>query len=210
MSAQPYIVGVSGGSASGKTFLLTRLLEQFSDQQVTLISQDNYYKSFEEQTKQPDGSVNFDHPDALHLDRYAADLERVINGETVEIPEYTFNNPDMVPKTLTFRPTPIVIVEGLFVFYHPATSKLLDLKVFVDADEHIKLSRRILRDAEERGYPLDEVLEMYKDYVMPMYKRFVEPYKRDCDLILHNNHHIDSSIRVLIDHFSAELKRRNL
>lgn len=207
---QPYLVGVSGGSASGKTYLLTQLLEAFPSDQITLISQDNYYRPFEEQEKAPDGSVNFDHPKALDLDQFAKDLKRVINGETIEVTEYLFNNPNKTPRIFTYRPTPIIIVEGLFVFYHQPTSDLLNLKIFVDADEHIKLSRRIIRDAEERGYPLEEVLEMYTDYVMPMYKKFIEPFKWDCDLIFHNNSHINMAIRVLIDHFESELVRKGI
>ncbi len=205
---RPYLVGISGGSAAGKTFLLAKLLNHFSTNDITLISQDNYYKKKQEQQICSDGGINFDHPDALYLDRFADDLKRLSVGENVEIDEYTFNNPQMPPRRIRYEPAPILLVEGLFVFHHPETAKQLDLRIFVDADEHIKLARRIQRDAEERGYPVDEVLEMYRQFVVPMYRRFVEPYKFESDLILHNNSHIDKALSVLIDHLQAELQRR--
>ena len=203
---KPYFLGISGGSASGKTYLLKHILERYPEEKLTLISSDNYYRSRDELPRDPDGEINFDHPDALDLDRLAADLDRISQGETVTIQEYTYNNPDIVPKELHYRPSPIILVEGLFVFYHPGISALLDLKIFVDADEHIRLSRRIRRDAAERGYQLDEVLAYYSKYVAPMYHKFIEPYKYECDLVLPNNQHMDRAVGVLENHLDAVLR----
>ena len=203
---KPYFMGISGGSASGKTYLLRHILERYPSEKLTLISSDNYYRSRDELPRDPDGEINFDHPDALDLDRLAADLNRISQGETVTIQEYTYNNPEIVPKMLHYRPSPIILVEGLFVFYHPGVSGLLDLKIFVDADEHIRLSRRIRRDAAERGYQLDEVLDYYSKYVAPMYHKFIEPYKYECDLVLPNNQHMDRAVGVLENHLDAILR----
>lgn len=205
---RPYFIGICGGSASGKTTLLRSILDYFDDDAITLISLDNYYIDKENLPKDLDGEVNFDAPDAVDLDRFARDLARVAAGETVEIEEYTFNNPEIVPKTIVYRPSPIIICEGLFVFHHPDVQALLDLQVFVDAAEHLKLARRIKRDYAERGYSLEEVLDYYEKYVMPMYKAHIEPYKYKCDIILPNNSHMENGTRVLKDHISAVLNGR--
>lgn len=204
---KPYFLGISGGSASGKTYLLKHLLKRYSGDDITLISSDNYYRSREELPRDADGDFNFDHPKALDLDRLAADLRLIASGKTITIEEYTFNNPDIVPKTLYYRPSPIVLVEGLFVFYHEGISDCLDLRVFVDADEHIRLSRRIRRDAAERGYGLDQVLDYYSKYVAPMYHKYIEPYKYSCDMIFPNNMHMDRSASVLESHLDTLLKK---
>lgn len=205
---KPYLVGVSGGSASGKTYLLRQLLQKTIPGQITLISQDNYYKDLENQTRQPDGSINFDHPDAIDLNRFVADLESLVKGEAIQIREYTFNNPNRTPKILTYNPAPILLVEGLFIFHKPELAGMLDLKVFVDALEHIKLSRRILRDHSERGYGLEDILKQYRQDVIPMYNRFVLPHKDNCDMIIPNNHHMDKAIEVLLDHLHQQVNIR--
>jgi uridine kinase len=196
----PYFLGIAGGSASGKTTLLKSLLDHFPSNALTLISQDNYYRDRASLPHSADGEINFDHPDAINLDKLAADLKRIAAGETVHIQEYTFNNPNIVPKTIHYAPAPIIVVEGLFVLTHPDMSAMLDLKVFVDADEHIRLSRRIRRDFEERGYTMDQVLDYYERFVVPMYRQYIEPNKFDCDIIIPNNLHMARAINVLIHH----------
>lgn len=205
----PYFLGISGGSASGKTYLLNHVLARYPQDKITLISSDNYYRSRAELPRDDDGEINYDHPEALDLDRLAADLQRISQGEEVNIKEYTYNNPDQEPKILTYRPSPIILVEGLFVFHHKAISQLLDLRIFVDADEHIRLSRRIRRDDAERGYGLDEVLDYYTKYVAPMYRKYIEPYKYECDLVLPNNHKMDRAVGVLENHLDAILEERS-
>lgn len=205
---RPYFVGIAGGSASGKTSLLRELLDHFNPQKLTLVSQDNYYIEKERLPRTEDGEINFDHPDALDLARLCRDLESLANGESVTIKEYTFNNHNLVPKMITYIPAEIVVVEGLFVLTHPGISKMLDLKVFIDADEHIRLSRRIKRDFEERGYSLYQVLDYYERFVVPMYRKFIEPTKFDCDLIIPNNTHMERAVRVLIHHLDATVSKK--
>jgi uridine kinase len=203
---KPYLVGVSGGSASGKTYLLHQLMRRIPSEQITLISQDNYYKDLEFQNLKEDGTVNFDHPDALDLIQFTKDIRRLLNGESITIREYTFNNPRAVPVMLTYHPSPIIVVEGLFIYYKPEMRNLLDLKVFVDADEHIKLSRRILRDYAERGYRVEDILAQYEKDVIPMYNMFVKPHKDSCDLIIPNNYHMGKAIEVLLDHLMVKAR----
>jgi len=201
---KPYLIGISGGSASGKTTLIKYLSEHFLSEELTLISMDNYYKDIENQVVGPDGKVNFDHPDALQLDLFADHVSRLLKEESVSIREYTFNTVRET-KMITYNPAPIIVVEGLFIFYMQSITALFDLKIFVDAEEHLKLGRRIRRDYTERGYELKNVLEQYEQHVMPMYNTFVLPYKSICDIIIPNNHGMDKAIEVIYHHLRAKL-----
>ena len=202
---KPYFIGVSGGSASGKTFFLQHLINKYPKEKLTLISQDNYYKPHEEQKRDANGEINFDHPDSVNLDSLVKDLQRLTKGETIVLKEYTFGNGNKEAKEIAYAPAPIMLIEGLFVFYKKEIAEQLDLKIFVEADEHIKLSRRIKRDYEERGYGLTEVLKMYENHVIPMYKQYVAPYKEQCDLIIPNNLHMERAMRVICDHVDRVL-----
>jgi uridine kinase len=203
---KPFIVGITGGSASGKTTFLNRLLASFSPENVCLISQDNYYKDREYQTRDLNGVVNFDLPSCIDDEAYAQDILKLSKGETVYRKEYTFNNPNVVPKQLEFKPAPIVVVEGIFVFYFEEIAKLLDLKVYIDAKEYIKLQRRIVRDKVERGYDLDDVLYRYTHHVAPTYEKYIKPYKNDADIIIPNNENFDRGLDVLITYLNSKIK----
>ncbi|GAA4433149.1 uridine kinase [Pontibacter saemangeumensis] len=203
---KPFIVGITGGSASGKTTFLNKLLTSFAPQNICLISQDNYYKSREHQASDQNGVVNFDLPSCIDDEAYAHDILKVSQGETVYRTEYTFNNPDTVPRQLEFRPAPIVVVEGIFVFYFEEVAKLLDLKVYIDAKEYIKLQRRITRDRIERGYDLDDVLYRYTNHVAPTYEKYIKPYKNDADIIIPNNNHFERGLDVITTFLNAKIK----
>ncbi len=184
----PYVVGVTGGSASGKTQLLNWLQKLLPTDQVCLLSQDNYYQAIDRVDRAVNRSTNFDEPGIIEEKEFADDLRRLKTGETVQRQEYTFNNPAITtPKMLTFHPAPIIIVEGIFVFHFPEIYRLLDLKVFVDAKEHLKMHRRILRDIDERGFSLEDVLYKYTHQVVPAYEKYIAPYQYDADLIIPNN-----------------------
>jgi len=208
MSHRPYLIGVSGGSASGKTTLLDALRIAFREEELTLVSQDNYYRPLEDQKTDENGLVNFDHPDAIDFDRMLEHVKLLMSGQEVTLLEYTFNSDKIEPKLITYRPAPIILFEGIFVFYEQRLSRQLDLRVFVEADEHIKLSRRIRRDTAVRGFTLDSVLELYELHVIPMYRRFVEPYRAEADLVLNNNRHMQTAIDVLVHHLRAVLQER--
>ncbi|RZK24712.1 MAG: uridine-cytidine kinase [Hymenobacter sp.] len=194
----PYLVGITGGSASGKTTFLRRLLAAFPERDICLISQDNYYHPREQQLRDAQGIENFDLPDSIDSAAYAADVSQLRSGREVRRQEYTFNNANVVPQDLVFRPAPIVVVEGIFVFYFEEIAKLLDLKVYIDAQEHVKLLRRIVRDRDERGYGLDDVLYRYTNHVAPTYAKYIQPFKDDADIVIPNNNHFEKGLSVLV------------
>lgn len=205
MNPKPYIVGITGGSASGKTLFLKKLMNSFSANEVCLVSQDHYYKEREHQPVDDQGVKNFDTPMSINADHFAADISRLLKGESVEKLEYTFNNPNVVPGKVVFNPAPVIIVEGIFVFYYPEVANLIDLKVFIDAAEHIKLKRRIIRDKVERGYDLDDVLYRYEKHVAPTFEKYIKPFMYDADLIVPNHHHFEKALEVLVSFLRNKL-----
>jgi uridine kinase len=200
---KPFLVGITGGSASGKTTLLRQLVSAFTPQELCLVSQDNYYRPLEEQQQDANGVFNFDIPESINDHEFAADVRALHRGEAIQRPEYTFNNSDRVPELLTFCPAPVIVLEGLFVFHFPEIAQELDLKVFVDAQEHVKLHRRIRRDNVERGYDLDDVMYRYLHHVAPSYDRYIRPYMADADLIIPNNHNFERGLAVLIGYLQS-------
>lgn len=196
--SKPYIIGVTGGSASGKTLFLKSLLGSFAENEICLISQDNYYKPRAEQPTDANGVYNFDTPFSIDFEQYCTDIRALSAGKTVIKKEYTFNNPNIVPKTFVFNPSPIIVVEGIFVFYFPEVANMLDLKIFIDAKEHIKLRRRIVRDQVERGYDLDDVLYRYENHVAPTYEKYIKPFMGEADIIIPNNNKFDKGLDVLV------------
>lgn len=201
----PFIVGITGGSASGKTLFLRSLMDHFSEDEICLVSQDNYYRDRHLQPKDENGVENFDTPQSIEFDEYARDIKTLKEGKAVQRKEYTFNNPNIVPKMLTFKPAKIIVVEGLFVLYFPELAKLLDLKVFIDAKDYVKLKRRIVRDNTERGYDLDDVLYRYEKHVAPTYEKYIEPFKYDADVIIPNNNKFDKGLEVLVSYLKNKI-----
>ena len=195
--SKPYIIGITGGSGSGKTSLLKELTNSFSSTDICVISQDDYYKPKDEQVKDQLGIENFDLPRSINSTELVTDIIKLIAGEIVEREEYTFNNVDTEPKTLVFKPAPIIIVEGLFVFHFQEIRKLLDLKVFMHAKENLKVIRRIKRDRLERNYPLDDVLYRYEKHVMPTFEQYIAPYIDKADIIINNNTNFIPALDVL-------------
>ena len=201
-----YIIGITGGSASGKTTFLRKLLSHFTEDELCLLSQDNYYKDRSDQQVDDNGVVNFDLPACIDGEEFAKDITALRSGNEVERKEYTFNNPNVIPKDLVFKPAPIILVEGIFVFYYPEIYKQLDLKIFIDAKEHIKLQRRIIRDKMERGYELDDVLYRYTNHVAPTYEKYIEPYKYDADIVVPNNKSLDKALELVVSHIKSILQ----
>lgn len=205
---KPFIIGITGGSASGKTSFLKNLINSFDSEEVCLISQDNYYRSKDEQPMDENGIHNFDLPESINAHEYARDIQKLRNGETVYRLEYTYNNPDVVPKTLVFKPAPIIVVEGIFVFYFSEIADLLDFKIFIDAKEHIKLKRRIHRDQIERGYDLSDVLYRYEKHVSPTYERYIEPFKNEADIIVPNNFEYQKPLEMVVAYLQKKILKK--
>src|SRR5690242_18082318 len=147
---KPYLIGVSGGSGSGKTRIIHELREHFSERELCIISQDEYYHPRDKQQWDDAGYQNFDLPTAIDHKAFLHDIKKLIRQEKVDKEQYIFNNPKKKPTVLTFHPAPVLLVEGLFVFTFEPIRRLLDLKIFIDAEDVIKLKRRIIRDAGER------------------------------------------------------------
>ena len=202
-----FVVGITGGSASGKTMFLNALVRSFSKEDVCLVSQDNYYHPIDKQPKDQNGVVNFDTPASIDAHAFSKDLKKIKSGKSFQRLEYTFNNPNIEPKMLNFDPAPIVVVEGLFVIYFPEVRSLLDLRLFIDAKPHVKLKRRIIRDKEERGYDLDDVLYRFEKHVMPTYDKYLDPLKEEADIIIPNNRNFDVALEVLSGFIKSKLDK---
>ncbi len=202
---KPYIIGIAGGSASGKTSFLRDIKSQMPKGSVCIISQDNYYKPLEEQEKDRNGVVNFDLPGSINRVTFYRDLININNGKEITIKEYTFNNKNKTPGKIVVKPAPIIIMEGLFIFHYEEIRKSLDLRVYIDARENVKLERRIKRDSKERGYPENEIKYQWDNHVMPSYKKYLRPYRDDSHIIITNNSHYKKGLEVLVNHMKSHL-----
>lgn len=198
MKTVPYFVGITGGSGSGKTYFLRQLMRKLPHNQVCFISQDHYYKPCSQIDKDKNGVVNYDLPNSIDYDALYHDLKALQSGKMVHRLEYTFNNPDITPKMLTFLPVSVIVLEGLFVFYSDKIRKLINLSLFVETNEHICVKRRIVRDYQERGYDLDDVLYRFEYHTMPTYQRYVEPMKTSMDFVIPNNQNSDQAQDVIV------------
>ena len=180
---RPLIIGIAGGSGSGKTTLVERLCEQFGED-VSVLTHASYYTPRPDLTDEERDGLNLDHPASFDTDRLISDLEDLIAGKTVQVPVYDFAIQDRLEETRSLSPTKIILVEGMLILENKALRNLLDIKLFVDTDDDVRLLRRILRDTRERGRSLDEVAERYLATVKPMHQQFVEPSKRYADIII--------------------------
>ena len=203
--SKPLVAGITGCSGSGKTYILNKVMEYFSKEEVCMISQDNYYITRDQQPVDQNGIKNFDTPDSIDIEEYAKDITKLIDGKTVKRQEYTYNNPDKLPRTITLTPAPIILAEGIFVFSFEKVSRLLDLKIFIEAKDQLRLERRITRDSEERGYDLDDVLYRYRNHAIPSYEKYIEPFRSSSDIIIPNNNQSDIAIKILIAYLKSKL-----
>lgn len=200
----PFTIGITGGSGSGKTHFINSLFARFSENEMCLLSQDHYYKPITEQLIDDQGIENFDLPTSFLRDAFKSDIQKLKKGETVNKLEYTFNKPLSKAANLVFKPAPILVIEGLFVQYFPEIEEELDFKIFIEAKDHLKLTRRIRRDNDERGYDLNDVLYRYQNHVMPIYESLIIPLKDKADLIIPNNLHFEKAL----DFVSLALKAK--
>ena len=205
MDKRPFIIGITGGSGSGKTRFLNGLLSKFSKEEVCLISQDNYYKPRDMQPVDIKGVKNFDLPESIDFEEYKKDILSLKNGEAVTRKEYTFNNPSANSKTITLTPAPVIVVEGIFVLYYRPIAQMLDMKLYIDAKDYIKLIRRIVRDDKERGYDLDDVLYRYEHHVMPTYEKHIKPFKSEADIIIPNHKSFNIALDVIVTYVRSKM-----
>lgn len=200
-------MGIAGGSGSGKTTFLRAVLNHFSSSEIALVSQDNYYKPRHEQVIDERGTTNFDLPSSIDREHFASDMNALMNGRFIQKTEYNFNNKNRAPKLITILPAPIILMEGLFVFYYEEIRNKLQYKVYIDVHPETRLERRIRRDAEERGYPEETVRYQWENHVRPAEKLYLESFRQECDLIIDNTHSFDKGLKELISYFEIFLKK---
>lgn len=202
---KPFVIGITGGSGSGKTTFIKKLRESFAEDSICLVSQDDYYRPRAEQKTDENGIKNFDLPYSILQAEFEADVAKLIAGESISRMEYAFNNELATPKELTFKSAPIIIVEGLFIFHYEKVRNALDLKVYLHAKENLKVIRRIKRDKIERNYPLDDVLYRYEHHVLPAFEQYIQPYIEDADLIINNNKSFQGGLDVMTGFVKSKL-----
>jgi uridine kinase len=178
------IIGVAGGTGSGKTTVANRILERVGAEHIAFIPHDAYYRDLHHLTLEERKAMNFDHPDALETSLMIEHLTLLRNGYPAEIPVYDFTRHARTDETIHVEPAPIVLVEGILIFAEPALRKLFDVKLFIDTDSDIRLIRRLQRDMQERGRTFESVITQYMTTVRPMHQEFVEPSKRYADVII--------------------------
>ena len=198
------VLGIAGGTGSGKTTLTRRLKERFGDQ-ISVISHDNYYKRQDELTYEQRCLTNYDHPDAFDTDLMVEHLKALKAGETVLCPVYDFSQHNRSDDFIQIRPAPVILVEGILIFASPELCDLMDIKVYVDTDVDVRILRRIVRDVKKRGRTLDSVVTQYLTTVKPMHEQFVEPSKRRADLIIPEGGKNQVAVEMLIHRLESHL-----
>lgn len=178
-----YVVGVAGGSASGKTTIVNKIRDYFGDN-IVVISHDNYYKAHDEMPFEERCKLNYDHPDSFETSKMAEDVRKLLKGNSIEIPIYDYSNHNRSKDTITVEPKQVIIIEGILILENKELRDLMDVKIFVDTDADERLMRRIQRDMKERARSVESVLEQYRTTVKPMHEEFVEPSKKYADVII--------------------------
>lgn len=197
------IIGISGASGSGKTSFIRDIKTHFSENEITLLSQDEYYHPREDQFIDDKGIKNFDLPTSIDLAAFQSDVEKLKAGETVFRKEYTFNNELKEAKMLEIKPSPILLVEGLFIFHEPQIKSLIDLKIMIYASSALSVIRRIQRDRIERNYPLEDVLYRYENHVLPSFEKYIEPHIDNVDIVINNNKNYNQALNMLVGYLKT-------
>lgn len=192
------VIGIAGGTGSGKTTLTERIRERFTSE-VSVLYHDNYYKRHTGMTYEERSQLNYDHPDAFDTDLIVRDLGALRRGEAVQCPVYDYTIHNRSDQTIEVKPTRVIIVEGILIFAEPALRDLMDIKVFVDTDADVRILRRVMRDVKERGRTLDSVVNQYLTTVKPMHEAFVEPSKKYADIIVPQGGHNTVALEMLIE-----------
>lgn len=202
------IIGIAGGTGSGKTTVVRKIVERLPAGEVVLLPQDSYYKDSSHLPLEERLEINFDHPDSIEFDLLTKHLKELRKGHSVELPIYSYLTCTRADETITVNPRDVVIVEGILVLCNPELRKMMDLKVFVDADPDDRLIRVINRDIVERGRSVNKVMERYEQTVKPMHQQFIEPTKRYADLIIPQggNNHI--AIDILTKYIENNLNKK--
>jgi uridine kinase len=194
----PVVIGIAGGSGSGKTTVLRRIIRAFGADPIAVLDHDAYYHDLSHLSPEERAQFNFDHPDALETDLMRTHLDRLIEGKAVEKPVYDFTTHTRSDDTETVEPRPVIIIEGILVLAESLLEERMDIKIYVDAADDIRLMRRIRRDIQERGRSIEGILRQYERTVRPMHLEFVEPSKRAADIIIPRGGHNQVAIQMVM------------
>ena len=201
------LIGIAGGTGSGKTTLTRHLKEHFG-QEVTVISHDNYYKRQDGKTYEERAKVNYDHPSAFDTDLLIEHLRQLKAGHSIQCPVYSYSDHNRTDRTVEIFPTKVIIVEGILIFQNPTLRDMFDIKIFVETDADVRILRRALRDVEERGRTLQSVVTQYLTTVKPMHEQYVEPSRKYADIVVleggHNLVALEMIMQRIQSHIDAE------
>ncbi len=204
MSEKIYVLGVAGGSASGKTTIINKLQDYFGED-IAVISHDAYYKAHPEMTFEERSHLNYDHPDSFESDRMADDVRKLIKGNAIEMPVYDYVNHNRSTETVRVEPKNVIVMEGILILENKELRDLMDIKIFVDTDADERLMRRIQRDMIERGRSIESIITQYSETVKPMHEEFVEPSKKHADIIIPRGGENAAGLDMLITYMNKKL-----
>ncbi len=199
------VIGIAGGTGSGKTTITRKLVQNFGPD-VSVINHDNYYKAHHNMPYEERAKLNYDHPNAFDTDLLVEALKELKRGRSVTCPVYDYTIHDRSSETITIKPARVIIVEGILIFQSRELCDQMDIKIFVDADADVRILRRIVRDVRDRGRSLDSVINQYLSTVKPMHEQFVEPSKRNADIIVPQGGHNRVALEMVMERVRAHLE----
>lgn len=198
------VIGIAGGSGSGKTTLTNQIVSRFSDE-VTVVTHDNYYKAHDEMTYEERCRLNYDHPNAFDTELMIEHLKLLKEGKSVECPIYDYTIHNRSKNTLTIAPAKVIIVEGILIFENKELCDQMDIRIFVDTDDDLRIIRRIRRDVMERARSLDSVINQYLETVKPMHEQFVEPSKKNASIIVPEGGRNEVALNMILNQVRSHL-----
>ena len=201
------VIGIAGGTGSGKTTITRKLLQRFGSD-VSVIYHDNYYKAHHDLSYEERAKLNYDHPNAFDTDLLIQAVKDLKQGKSVECPVYDYTVHDRSDKTVTVTPSRVIIVEGILIFQSRELCEQMDIKIFVDTDADVRILRRITRDVRDRGRSLDSIISQYLTTVKPMHEQFVEPSKRNADIIIPEGGKNHVALEMVIQRVRAHLENK--
>lgn len=200
------VIGIAGGTGSGKTTITRKIVQHFGGE-VSVIYHDNYYKAHHNMSYTERTKLNYDHPNAFDTELLIEDLKKLRRGMAVQCPTYDYTVHDRSDRTVTVKPSKVIVVEGILIFQSIELCKLMDIKIYVDTDADVRILRRIVRDVRDRGRSLESVVNQYLTTVKPMHEQFVEPSKRKADIIIPEGGHNQVALEMVLERVRAHIEK---